>query len=145
MSISIVISQQEEFKKNARKHMDKAEKEKMLRTQDENKLEGSLYDLLRLSEQADTSAKQKQILGKQLKIDKNLDVDQKGRIKVDVLLNSNNEADDVVKIIRSLDGEVIHVGLVAYITCRIDPKKLRDLISVQAITRIEEIEPAITH
>ncbi|MDI6766408.1 MAG: chitobiase/beta-hexosaminidase C-terminal domain-containing protein [Bacteroidota bacterium] len=141
LSTSVAFAQVDSFMINVRKNIEKVEREKALRTNDENKLQGSLYDLLRLSEEADTSLEKQERLSKLMKSNKYLAVDSQGRIRVIIELKSINDTTIVNTIVRALGGEIEKVGLVPYIRCKIHPKKLRNLISATTIRLIREQIP----
>ena len=144
LNVSACVPQVDTFRENAGKHMREAEREKMLRTREENKLEGALYHLLRSAEQADTSAEQKLILHKRLKTERDLDADSLGRVRVILELRSLSDNTDVRQLVESNGGRVEEVGLVPYIRCKINPKNLRNLISAYQIERIRYSTPGST-
>ena len=136
LNVSIAFTQVDSFMINVRKNIEKAEKEKALRTKEEDKLETPLYQLLRLAEEADTSLEKKAKLSKLMKKDKFFHVDTEGRVRVIIDLKSLDDTDNVKSIIHSLGGGVEQVGLVPYIQCTVHPKKLRSLIRSDAIRLI---------
>jgi hypothetical protein len=121
-----------------------AERENMPRTTEENKLQGLTYHLLRLAEEADTSAKKQEELSKFLADYKDLHADSTGSVIIITELTGLGQSDRVAKFIESIDGIVIHIGLVPYIECRIHPKSLRDLISDPGISGIREEVMGVT-
>ena len=142
--VTISSAQDESFKTNVRKHIIEAEREALLRTPQENKLEGVLYTLLKSSERADTSAEAKAKFSLIMRDDKRLHVDSLGRIRIVVYLWTLGAADSVSSLIESQDGVVEHVGLVPYMIGRISPRRLRNLISCELIQRIGEENPGHT-
>jgi hypothetical protein len=139
LSFSNAIAQNDEFIINVQKNIEKAEKEKALRTPDENKLATGLYDLMRLAEESDTSAEKRAKLSNLLMRDKYLKTDAKERISLIVEFDSLKDAKGVEQIIQSVGGEIEHIGLVPYIRCKIHPKKLRHLISSKTILSIKKV------
>ncbi len=63
---------------------------------------------------------------------------RKNRIRVLIQLITIHDISDVASVIESLGGIVESVGKYsAFITCKIHPKKLRSLISLESITSID--------
>jgi len=143
LSASFTFSQ-DDFDINIRKSIKEAEKQKALRTDDENRLGEHFYKLLRLAEEADSSAEKKVELTNQLKSRKNLNVDSKERIRVVIELYQLSDANSVAAMIQSLDGEIEQIGLVPCIIFKIHPKNLRRLISNKSIRSIRESVPGQT-
>ena len=119
-----------------RKHLQEIDERKSRRTKDEDKLESSIFEVMRLAEDADTSAQRAQKLRLRLSRIREFKTDSLDRILVAVVLTSTSHTDETVAKVKSLGGEVITVGTTPYILCRIHPKKLRILIGEAGISRI---------
>lgn len=131
------------FNKNVRDNIVKIEKEKEKRTSDENKLLDGLYDILKLSEESDTSAAKKIQFIKRLQDWEILQADSNERILIVLQLLTPANIDPVVDTITALDGSVVEVGkTVPFIVCQIHPCKLRNLISLFSIESIRP--PAVS-
>lgn len=136
LSASTIFSQEDHFLENVNKNLEKSKKEKALRPKEENKLSGNLSTILKLSEQADTSKEKKEELSLWLKMDKDLHTDNNGNIIIIIELFSLNDTDNVKQMIQSVGGEIVKIGLTPYISCKIRPKKLRNIISSNLIREI---------
>jgi hypothetical protein len=138
LSTAKVYSQDDNFLRNVRKSLDNKKKEQALRTNDENKLGGILYHLLRSSEEADTSVEKRAKLNELLNGNKDLHADSQGRVMLILVLRSEQDTASVALLVRSLAGEIEQVGWVPFIRCRVYPKSLRSLISNGLILRIQQ-------
>ncbi|MBI5474081.1 MAG: hypothetical protein HY961_17235 [Ignavibacteriae bacterium] len=141
LSISGGSAQVDSFMINARKSIEKAEKEKALRTTEENKLEGTLLHILRLAEQQDTSETKRAQLSQLMNAmisQKLLHVDSQGRIRVVIDLKSLSDTTEVKELIRSSGGEIKDVGLVPFISCFIHPAKLDNLVALPSVLLVRE-------
>jgi len=144
LSISLAFPQTDEFMDNARKNIEKAEREKASRPINENKLGGILSHILRLAEEADTSIESAKKLSDLMNKEKQLHVDAQKRIRVIIDLKSLADTSVVGGLVQSLGGEIEQIGLVPYIGCKIHPKKLRILINSSYVPRIREVFPGRT-
>jgi len=93
------------------------------------------YKLLRLAEEADSSAEKKVELTNQLKSRKNLNVDSKERIRVVIELYQLSDANSVAAMIQSLDGEIEQIGLVPCIIFKFTLKICADLFLTNLFVR----------
>ncbi len=134
---------QTDLNKKTIEQAERAKKEKALRTDEENKLISSLYDLMTTAEAADSSQEQRQHLADVLKMDKDLRADSKGRVHVVIYVRSADDRPGVKAVIRALGGESERVGNQPVVSCWIHPKRLRDLIKVNSISRISIAFPPI--
>ncbi len=114
------------------------------RTSDERKLDSSLLEILRLSEQADTSSEKAQRLMDLISHSRELARDPQGRIRISINLRSLNDMQEVTALVRSMGGEVEREGRVPYIMCKIQPKCLRGLIADSHVFSIEKSLPGFT-
>jgi subtilisin family serine protease len=140
LQVSVGFSQSDDTAKSI-EHIKKTEQAKRLLTVKEQKLTGELLGLLRLAEEATTSPGKKAKLEKTIRAyDDIYQSDLKSRIRICLELKSNDVAQSVISLVKSLDGEIQYVGMSAFIYCRIHPSRLRELISVDGITLITSIE-----
>ncbi len=137
LSVVIALGQQQKSEEGVRKAIEEREKQQMVRTRDEKKLEGPLYQLLLLAEQSDTSKEKKRQFAKFLRAEKNLHADPQNRISVIAELNSSSETTEVKNRILELGGQIQNVGVVPYVRFMIPVKHLRGLLSMPAIFRIK--------
>lgn len=147
-SNQLAFCQVDSFMINVHRNIENSEREKAFRTDDENKLDGALLHILQLAEQQDTSgAKRAELsrLMKSMSSVKFLRIDSGGRIRVVIDLRSLADTNSVKELIRRAGGEIKHVGLLPYVSCDIEPKKLRDLIFSPAVLLISQPMPNETH
>jgi len=92
-----------------RKHLQEIDERNSRLTKDENKLESSIFEVMRLAEDADTSAQKAQKLRLRLSRIREFKTDSLDRILVAVVLTSTSRTDEIVAKIKSLGGEVITI------------------------------------
>lgn len=127
---------QQEFEKNIQRRAREVEAEKRRRPREENKLLGSLYAILRLAEEADTSMEKRKELDVLLTM-KDYRTDAVGRIRVVVNLRSASDATNVISQIRSNGGAMDQAGEFPFVIERLQPKKLRVLIQLLGVVNVE--------
>lgn len=109
------------------------------RSRDEKKLQYGMYELLRLAEAADTSAKSNQEFKDQLRIDKALKADSEDRVRIFVHLRSIPDRNEVIQFMQSNDGIVEEeYPDFPYVLCKIHPKKLRALASMSSVRDVKK-------
>ncbi len=126
------------------KRIVQAMNEQRPRTLDEQKLEGSLLEILRLSEQADSSSEKAQQLSDWISHSKELAGDPQGRIRVIIEFPSVDDAHQIVDLVRSVGGVIESEGWIRSIACRIQPKELRTLIADGLVLRMRIAQPGQT-
>ena len=112
------------------------------RAKNEDKLAGSLRDILRLAEDPDTSEANTAKLERLLRWRE----DENGRIRVMINLWGMSGMNSVLPELESLDAKVDYDSRYSpFINCWLQPKDLRRIISMSSVQSIKFIFPAIHH